>query len=158
MVLLVSLLLLAFSSAASAERLTVSLNGTWDVADSVLPNDMPKSFTHKVPVPGLTHSATPPFEQVDRFESYEWIERGIKRKELQATNATTAVGISRQTRNYFWYRTSFRIPNVKQAALLRIAKAQFGTAVWLNGKKVGEYNGCFSAGYFDLRSASEDRE
>ena len=29
-------------------------------------------------------------------------------------------------------------------------KAQFGTQVWLNGKKLGEHLGCFSAGYFNL--------
>ena len=33
------------------------------------------------------------------------------------------------------------------------APAQFGTAVWLNGRKIGEYPGCFSAGYFDLTPA-----
>ena len=35
-------------------------------------------------------------------------------------------------------------------ALLKINKAQFGTAVWLNGQKLGEYAGCFSASYFHL--------
>ena len=37
--------------------------------------------------------------------------------------------------------------------MLKINKAQFGTAVWLNGKPLGEYSGCFSASYFDLADA-----
>ena len=41
----------------------------------------------------------------------------------------------------------------ERLALLKINKAQFGTAVWLNGEKVGEHFGCFSAGYFDLTEA-----
>ncbi|MCX6866649.1 MAG: hypothetical protein NTV46_10620, partial [Verrucomicrobia bacterium] len=32
-------------------------------------------------------------------------------------------------------------------------KAQFGVAVWLNGKKVGEEAGCFTAGHFVLSDA-----
>ncbi len=32
-------------------------------------------------------------------------------------------------------------------------KAQFGTAVWLNGRKIGEHMGCFTAGFFDLTRA-----
>ena len=32
-------------------------------------------------------------------------------------------------------------------------KAQFGTAVWLNGTKVGEHAGCFTAGRFDVTAA-----
>jgi beta-galactosidase len=37
--------------------------------------------------------------------------------------------------------------------VLRINKAQFGTSVWLNGQKIGEHAGCFTAGYFDLSKA-----
>ena len=41
-------------------------------------------------------------------------------------------------------------------AILKINKAQFGTAVWLNGKPIGEHLGCFTAGYFDLDAAPCD--
>ena len=37
--------------------------------------------------------------------------------------------------------------------MLVINKAQFGTAVWLNGKKIGEHLGCFTAGRFDAADA-----
>jgi beta-galactosidase len=152
-VTVVTLALFLFACPGFSDRLTVSLNGTWEAADSLSPEDIPKTFPHKSPVPGLTHSAIPPFKDVDRFASYEWIERGIRKKEVPESMRTNRVGRSLQNRNYFWYRTNFKLEKLKSVAILRIAKAQFGTAVWLNGKKVGEYNGCFSAGYFDLRGA-----
>jgi predicted signal transduction protein with EAL and GGDEF domain len=62
-------------------------------------------------------------------------------------------GIARQNRNYFWFRTQFRAPAQKAVALLRIGKAQFGTAVWLNGQKVGDDPACFSSLRFDVTRA-----
>ena len=62
-------------------------------------------------------------------------------------------GVSRQDRNYFWYARRFQVPARKQVAILKVGKAQFGTAVWLNGRKIGEHLGCFTAGYFDLTEA-----
>ena len=58
-----------------------------------------------------------------------------------------------QNRNYFWYRKTFRAPAARQVAWLKISKAQFGTAVWLNGQKLGEYAGCFTASDFHLEDA-----
>jgi len=58
-----------------------------------------------------------------------------------------------QKRNYFWYQRTFRVPAKRELAILKINKAQFGTAVWLNGKKVGNHYACFSAGYFNLTEA-----
>jgi hypothetical protein len=37
--------------------------------------------------------------------------------------------------------------------VLVVNKAQFGTAVWLNGKQIGEHAGCFTPGRFDLSAA-----
>jgi len=37
--------------------------------------------------------------------------------------------------------------------VLVVEKAQFGTAVWLNGQKLGEHLGCFTAGRFDATKA-----
>jgi beta-galactosidase len=62
-------------------------------------------------------------------------------------------GEGNQDRNYFWYRKEFKAPVRTAVAMLKINKAQFGTAVWLNGKKLGEYNGCFSASYFNLNDS-----
>lgn len=131
-------------------RVTVSLDGAWEIADSVSSAEVPKAFAHKVQVPGLVNLARPAFPDVDRFDSRELIDNKIRRKLMPASERTTEVGRSRQKRNYFWYRTTFRPVVKKQVATLRVGKAQFGTAVFVNGKPAGEHLGCFTAGYFDV--------
>ena len=137
-------------AAAQQGRTVLSLDGTWDIADSVSPDTPPTAFTHKVSVPGLAHSAQPAFPDVDLFDSREIIANRVRRGELPESANVTTAGVSRQQRNYFWYRTTFD-PRSKQAnAILKINKAQFGIAVWLNGKKIGEHFPCFTAAFFDL--------
>jgi hypothetical protein len=136
-----------------AERVTVPLDGTWQIDESVAAGAQPAGFAHSVPVPGLANLAVPPFADVDRFDSRELIHNRVWRKMLPESARIQTVGIPRQTRNYFWYRRAFRVPARKQVAILKINKAQFGTAVWLNGVKLGEHLGCFTAGYFDATKA-----
>jgi beta-galactosidase len=137
-----------------AQRVVLSLDGTWQVADSLTPEPpAPGAFTHRAPVPGLANLAEPPFPDVDRFDSIEVITNKIRQKLLPASAAVEGVGASRQNRNWFWYRTTFRPRARKAVARLRINKAQFGTAVWLNGKQAGDYPGCFSASHFDITGA-----
>jgi hypothetical protein len=139
-------------SLVAAERTTLSLDGTWDIEDSVSPDQMPAAFHHHVPVPGLAHLSVPAFPDVDQFESYENHQDRVQfnRSPGPENMDKSTVGISRQKRNYFWYRKIFKAPGRREVALLKVNKAQFGTAVWLNGKKIGEHLGCFSPGYFDL--------
>ena len=113
----------------------------------------PKAFRATVAVPGLVHNSTPAFPDVDAFDSVELVNNRIAQKTLPDSARVAAPGVSRQPRNYFWYRRTFAAPSTKAVATLRVGKAQFGTAVWLNGRKVGEYPGCFSAGIFDLTPA-----
>jgi len=135
---------------AAAQRSTLSLDGNWDIADSTSATDIPTVFTHKAPVPGLAHSAVPAFADVDLFDSPEVIANRISKGELPESAMAKGLGLSHQKRNYFWYRTSF-VPSQKRAlALVRINKAQFGTAVWLNGRKIGEHWGCFTASIFNI--------
>ncbi len=148
----VAALLLA-GTPASAGRVTLSLDGTWQVADSVAAEPAPKAFRATVAVPGLVHNSTPAFPDVDAFDSVELVNNRIAQKTLPDSARVAAPGVSRQPRNYFWYRRTFAAPSTKAVATLRVGKAQFGTAVWLNGRKVGEYPGCFSAGIFDLTPA-----
>ncbi len=143
-------LALALPALLAAQRTVVPLDGTWEVADSVAAAPAPASFTHKAPVPGLANLATPAFPDVDKFDSRELIEVEIRDKQRPESERTPAVGIPRQKRNFFWYRRTFRVPAQRAAAILRINKAQFGTAVWLNGRSVGEHVGCFSAAVFDV--------
>ncbi len=136
-----------------AERVTVSLDGTWQIDESVAADAQPAGFAHRVPVPGLANLAVPPFTGVDRFDSREVIQNRVRKKMLPESALIQTVGIPRQARNYFWYRRAFRVPARKQTAILKINKAQFGTVVWLNGVKLGEHFGCFTASYFDATKA-----
>jgi beta-galactosidase len=133
-----------------AQRTVISLNGIWDVEDSLGAEEIPTTFRHKVPVPGLVKLSTPSFVDVDRFDSREFLKNAIGKGLRPASEMTDRVGTSRQNRNYYWYRTTFRVSQKRPVAILKINKAQFGTAVWLNGRKIGERPGCFTALYFQL--------
>ncbi|HWA87272.1 MAG TPA: glycoside hydrolase family 2 TIM barrel-domain containing protein [Opitutus sp.] len=140
-------------TASSPARTTLSLDGEWEIGESLSAAEPPASFQHRGPVPGLVNLAQPPFPHVDEFESYELNATRISRHELPESARSTAPGISRQPRNYFWYRRRFRAPARRAAAFLVINKAQFGTAVWLNGRPLGEEAGCFTASRFPLTAA-----
>lgn len=151
--LLVITALMAAASQLCAQRATVPLDGEWQIEESMEAGALPAAFTHTGPVPGLTNSATPPFPGVDQFDSAENIDKKVRLGVLPASARISNIGLTTQKRNYFWYRTSFRVPAKKAVALLKVNKAQFGTSVWLNGKKIGDHLGCFTAGYFDVTPA-----
>jgi hypothetical protein len=48
----------------ATSRTTISLNGMWQIEDSLDAQPIPISWNHKVAVPGLAHSAEPAFPQV----------------------------------------------------------------------------------------------
>lgn len=138
----------------AAGRHTLSLNGEWQIADSRDQEAMPLTYKHTVPVPGLANQATPAFKDADQFISRENMARRITYKLVPDDWLQQYwKGKVNQDRNYFWYRTTFSAPEKQSVAMLRINKAQFGTAVWVNGQKIGEYAGCFSAGIFSIGSA-----
>lgn len=113
------------ASAAISDRLTLSLNGEWQLAESVSA-DVPGAFERVVPVPGLVDLAKP---------------------------GLAATGLESAQRNYFWYRTTFETPDEPfYFAQLIIHKAKYGAKVWLNGELVGEHAFNFSAGEFDIAS------
>jgi beta-galactosidase len=145
------LVLCLLSSPASAQRATVPLDGTWSIEESVDPDAAPTSFSHTAPVPGLAHSASPPFPKVDEYQTHEWAwTLSVRDHVLPPTILMDGLGRNLQPRNYFWYERTFRAPSRMQRARLIIEKAQFGTAVWLNGKQIGEHMGMWTAGHFDL--------
>lgn len=141
------------ATVSSKGRITISLDGIWDVAESVEANDKPLSYDRRAPVPGLTHSAVPPFPDVDRYDSHE--RELMKQLNGMPFNAEViqAGGIARQARNYFWYRTHFTAPDRHDAATLKVCKAQFGSEVWLNGTRLGSEDSCFTASTFDIAKA-----
>ncbi len=147
-------LFLLLTSGLRAERHTLSLDGQWQIADSLAADAVPETFERTVPVPGLANLAQPAFENVDAFYSREHLANRIRATLAPADWLTTYwKGKVDQDRNYFWYRKTFQAPAKREVALLKINKAQFGTAVWLNGKPLGEYAGCFTASLFHLENA-----
>ena len=137
-----------------AQRVTVPLDGVWSIGESVAADAIPTSFPHTVPVPGLVHAALPKFPDVDQYHTHEWSYTFVTDMHvLPLSEKVEGMGSTVQKRNYFWYARAFKAPSKKQRALLVIDKAQFGTAVWLNGKKIGEHLGSFTAGHFDLTDA-----
>ncbi len=148
------LLVTSFGLSAHADRTVLSLDGKWRVADSITAYPVPSEFGHTAPVPGLVNLARPAFPAVDAFYSREQLANRI-RSGLSPQGWLTNYwkGKVDQDRNFFWYQKVFRAPVGTKNAILRINKAQFGTAVWLNGKLLGENAACFSASHFDLSPA-----
>lgn len=152
--IVVLLVVAGFSSCLwAAERKTISLNGNWDIEDSKEADAIPVTWNHKAPVPGLAHSAQPAFPQVDQFDSRMLIQNRVANGKLPKSAIVFNAGVSRQERNWFWYHRTFEISATSGVAILRINKAQFGAAVWLNGVKVGDHLPCFTAAIFDVSKA-----
>jgi beta-galactosidase len=140
-------------SSPTAERTTISLNGSWDIEDSKEADAIPAAWGHQVPVPGLAHSAQPSFRQVDEFDSRQLILNRARAGKVPQSDIVFNAGVSHQERNWFWYHRSFDITATRSVAILRINKAQFGAAVWLNGTKIGDHLPCFTAAIFDVSKA-----
>lgn len=135
------------------QRKIANLNGFWEIEESISADNTPAQFQHKVQVPGLVNTAVPGFEGVDKFYGKEyytnyWVQPGLVKLDINPD--TMKIGHSFQKRNYFWYRKTFESQAGFEAVILKINKAQFGTTVWINGNKAGEYNGCFTAQYYNI--------
>ncbi|HTL18226.1 MAG TPA: glycoside hydrolase family 2 TIM barrel-domain containing protein [Patescibacteria group bacterium] len=124
---------------ASAEpivRSTISLDGTWQIAEGKL-DQFPERFEHTVPVPGLVSLAQPPF-----------VEPGPVVKDRNS------VAQKDPRRDAFWYRRSFRVSSpIPAVAALKISKAMFGARAILNGQLIGDHLPSFTPAVFDVRSA-----
>ena len=146
---------------AAAQRTTISLDGTWSIAESVAPDEMPSQFDHRWPCRAWSIRPSRPFPAWTTTKPGN--SSGIGRSgrsypkpiaaPLEFDKKYDGLGRTSQKRNYFWYERTFASPAKKQSAVLAINKAQFGTAVWLNGHKLGEHLGCFTASRFDVTDA-----
>ena len=160
--LAVNCLLVPFAAEGSGRK-TVSLNGTWQIEDSISATEMPKEFGHTVVVPGFVNLSKPSFPDVDMFASREYFQKSRKLGNgdrypwggpvVTNANPLPVIGISMQERNYFWYKRSFEVNTTREVAILEVNKSQFGTKVWLNGTAIGEHLSCWTAGYFDMTKA-----
>jgi beta-galactosidase len=112
--------------ACAGSRTVVSLDGAWEIGEGLM-NSPPASFRSRAPVPGLVDEAQPAFREV---------------------------GLKSDAREAFWYRRVFRIHQaVPAVAILKVHKAAYGSAVYLNGTAMGQHLPSFTPGYFDLRPA-----
>ena len=143
-------------------RETIDLNGLWQVEESREADDMPSSYGHSVTIPGWVSFAQPPFPDAGVFAShdYQWNfmvfnkqEQGALSLPIDEEALADPVGISRQSRNYFWYRRTFQAPAAREHAFLLVRKAQFGSKIWVNGQAVGESYSCMTAGKYDITGA-----
>jgi len=135
--------ILAFNSVAYTQnflkRNTISLNGTWQIAEGTK-DVIPNSFDHTVQVPGLVSLATPGFKNV-----------GPKVENRRSISQSDPL------REAFWYRRTFTVQGAIPAiATLKIAKAMFGTKVFLNGKDLGDHLPCFTPGFFNVKEALKE--
>lgn len=144
-----AILLLALPLLA-ADRATISLDGSWQLAPSKAALPFPAAYPHTAPVPGLAHSATPAIPDIDAFDSREVIQNRVSKGMLPKSALVQSAGVPRQENNYLFYRRTVDLPAPRQSAVLRINKAQFGASVWVNGQLAGEHLPCFTAAVFDI--------
>lgn len=134
LVLFLSLSDISIFAQSVARREVISLNGTWQVASGDM-DHIPKHFTHTVPVPGLITLAEPAFEAV--------APRVADRRSIRQSDSL---------RQAFWYRRTFTLTDTSpEIAMLKIAKAKYGTLVVLNGQVIGSHLPCFTPGYFEVK-------
>lgn len=113
------------AASTDGKRQVISLAGTWQVEQGDM-ETVPAKYTHTVPVPGLVDMAKPAFVEVGKISAQ---------------------------RQAFWYRRTFRMgQKIPEIAELKLHKARYLTAVWLNGQFIGGHAPCFTPAYFDVRS------
>ena len=106
----------------NAERKILSLNGTWEFAESRSFGEIPLDFNRSVPVPGLIDMVAAPAPDTPYVDKV------------------------------YWCRKTFRIDkDLPEVVLLKIYKAMYHTKVFLNGKPAGENFYCFTPATFDVR-------
>lgn len=107
-------------------RRVIDLDGEWELAEGTR-EEVPAEFPSMVPVPGLVDMAHPGFAEV---------------------------GLNSDLREAFWYRRTFSVDDpLTEFATLRIARARYGTTVYLNGVDVGTHRPNHTPGLFDVSGA-----
>jgi beta-galactosidase len=144
LVLILTIVLLVQCGEDKGRRNTISLNGTWQIADGGK-ETIPSEFSRTITVPGLITLAHPAFINPapavpDRVQINNNLDLFYHQKD--------------SLRETYWYHRKFSVSqNITDIALLKVGKAMFGTRVFLNGTYIGEHLPCFTPGYFDLKKA-----
>lgn len=122
-------------------RQTISLNGTWEIAEGTM-EQVPEKFDRTVVVPGLVDMAVPAFEEPG--------PKVANRYDIQQKDPR---------RDAFWYHRTFNlsapIPDIVE---LTIGKAKYGAQVYMNGKLVGGHLPSFTRGIFDVKGFVKEGE
>jgi hypothetical protein len=84
----------------ATDRATISLNGTWQIEDSKEAEAISVAWNHKVPVPGLAHSAQPAFPQVDQLDCRMLLQNRVSQGNLPNRAIVYNAGVSRQVRHW----------------------------------------------------------
>ena len=122
-IMLIGFISLSCGGGDSMTRKTISLNGTWYVAEGSM-DSLPEEFTSEVIVPGLIDMASPAFDETGRKSDL---------------------------REAFWYQKNFTIEeDIPEYALVKIHKAKFGIKVFLNGNEIGASQSCFTPNVFEI--------
>lgn len=134
-------LLYSGCTAKVGDRQTVSLNGTWQLAEGKK-DIMPPVYNHTVPVPGLVTLAQPSIDKVAPPVPDRYSDRNPNNYYPQQDSI----------RDAYWYRRTVNIADDSpDVVLLKVGKAMFGTRVYVNGTFAGEHLPSFTPGYFNLR-------
>ncbi len=124
------------SGTKESKNVVILLDGAWQIAEGKM-DKTPGAFDRTVPVPGLVSLATPAFQAPGPKVANR---QSIPQKDPR--------------RDAFWYRRTFTLAGpIPAVATLKVAKAMFGTRVFLNGTLLGDHAPSFTPGYFDARPA-----
>ena len=122
-------------------RETMSLNGTWQIAEGKK-DIIPPVFSRTIEVPGLVYMAEPSFENA---------APPVPDRNSPEFSPNILYTQQDSLRDAYWYRRMVTISkNIPETALLKVGKAMFGTKVYVNGTFAGEHLPGFTPGYFDL--------
>ena len=106
----------------SNNRLTVNLNGEWQITKTG--GALPETFLSVVNVPGLVDNASPALDTLGTLYPEGW----------------------------YWHKRQFNLENTDFDIIeLKIFKAKYHTKVYINGKFAGENFYCFTPSYFDIK-------
>lgn len=121
--IVLAILLLGINSCSTPTQnnRSISLNGQWEITETMNGDSIPEVFGSTIEVPSFVDMATPTFEKLD---------------------------FPNDTNRYFWYRKEFTV-DYKNAEMveLELRKVKYGAHVFVNGKKVGVQN----IGYSSVR-------
>jgi beta-galactosidase len=118
----------AYACKDNPGRAEISLNGTWDL-EVTTNQEIPISFSHKIPVPGLVDLAVPAIDKP---------------------------GLKSDSSRYYWYRTKFTLKENTDVCLLKLHKAMYGKKIYVNNKLVTEWFPSFTPVVVDIKNFLND--